>query len=50
MTKEKVMAFMPGDEVLIKTSLKCDKYTIVRIQAITLDEPVSDVVNVDFED
>lgn len=49
MTKEKTIAFMPGDNVNVHITLKCSHYTILRVQAIEMDEPVNDEVNIDFD-
>lgn len=46
---KKTLVFMPGDEANVKLHFKCKKTTVLKIEAIEIDNPDTDEIFVDLD-
>lgn len=49
MITKKTMVFLPGDEANVKVHFTCKKTTVLRIEAIEIDNPDKDDIFVDLD-
>lgn len=48
MNKSKTMVLAPGDDVTIHVTIKCSKFTMLKIEAIEMNDPLNNEVDIEL--